>query len=431
MDFLEYLKSGVTPYHTVEQSVQMLKKAGFSELKLNQPFDLKKGGTYFVRIFSTALAAFTIGKKVNDKSFFHVAAAHTDHPCLHIKPVYEMDPGKSCGYMKLNCEIYGGPILSTWLDRSLSVAGMVALKSRDPYKPKIKLFDFKRPIAVIPNLPIHFNRDVNKGIELNRQTDMTPILGMFREKINEKQFLLSAIADELKVKKEDILDCDLYVYCCDEPVTVGINNDMIASPALDNLTGCYALTRAISDTKPLNRINAALLFDHEEIGSRTKTGADSAAFKTILEKIWNGLGFDIGRLNDAVLSSFLFSVDVAHATHPNHPEKYDSLSRAQFGDGVTIKVSSNQRYTMDPSATATCEMLCEKAGVKYKKFMIRADIQGGSTIGPMLSSLLPMHAVDIGVPILAMHSACELMQLSDEEELIRLLHRFWTPGTES
>ena len=425
MEFLDYLERGVTPYHAVEQSAGMLKAAGFTELALDQPFAVKKGGSYFVRIFSTALAAFTIGKKAKEKSSFHVAAAHTDHPCLHIKPVYEMDPQKNCRYMKLNCEIYGGPILSTWLDRPLSVAGMVALRSKDPYQPQTAILDFGRPIAVIPNLPIHFNRDVNKGVELNRQTDMVPILGMFNETINDKQFLLSAIAEQLQVKKEDILDCDLYVYCCDKPTRVGINNDMLSSPALDNLTSCYALTKAIALAKPSDQIDVALLFDHEEIGSRTKTGADSAVFRTILEKIWSGLGLDACKLNDAVLSSFLFSVDVAHATHPNHPEKYDPLSRIEFGDGVTIKESSNQRYTLDPSAIATCEMLCEKAGVKYKKFMIRSDIQGGSTIGPMLSALLPMHAVDIGVPILAMHSANELMQLSDEDALIRLMQQFY------
>ena len=425
MEFLKYLEHGVTPYHTVEQSAELLKAAGFTELSLDQPFAIKKGGQYFVRIFSTALAAFSIGKKVNEKSCFHVAAAHTDHPCLHIKPVSEIAPAKSGGYMKLSCEIYGGPIYNTWLDRPLSVAGMVALKSKDPYSPKLRLFDFARPIAVIPNLPIHFNRDVNKGMALNQQTDMVPVLGMFDETINKERFLLSAIAKELKVKEEEILDCDLYVYCCDKPRTVGLNNDMLSAPALDNLTSCYALTKAISDAKPSDKINVSLLFDHEEIGSRTKTGADSAVFKTILEKIWSGLGFDTGLLNDAVLSSFLFSVDVAHATHPNHPEKYDPLSQSVFGDGVTVKVSSNQRYTLDPSAIATCEMLCEKADVTYKKFMIRADIPGGSTIGPMLSALLPMHAVDIGVPILAMHSACELMQRSDEDALIRLMQQFY------
>ena len=427
MDFFEYLKRGVTPHHAVAAAADMLDRAGFTQLTLNEPFKVQKGGKYYVKVFSTAIAAFSIGKNVNGTSPFHVAAAHTDHPCLHIKPVFEMDPkgtGNN-GYMKLNCEVYGGPIMNTWLDRPLSVAGLVALKSGDVYAPELRLFDFGRPIAVIPNLAIHFNREVNKGVALNQQTDMVPILGMFNEQINEKDYLLSAIAKELNVAKEDILDCDLYVYCCDAPTTVGLNNDMVSAPALDNLTSCYAITKAISESAPDDTINVALLFDHEEIGSRSKTGADSSIFKTMLEKLRAGLGFGSDSINDAILSSFLFSVDVGHATHPNHSEKYDPLSKIGFGEGIAIKVSSNQRYTLDPSAIATAEMLCASAGVAYHKFMIRADIPGGSTIGPMLSSLLPMHTVDIGVPILAMHSACELMQVSDEDALIKLMKRFY------
>ncbi len=425
MKFLEYLERGVTPHHTVAASMEMLEKAGFEELSLDAPFQIRRGGKYYVKIFSTAIAAFTVGKKVQEGSPFHVAAAHTDHPCLHIKPAFELDPKGNGGHMKLNCEIYGGPIYSTWLDRPLSVAGLVALKNKDPYAPEMRLLDFGRPIGVIPNLPIHFNREVNKGVALNQQVDMMPTLGMFDKAINQDQYLLSAIAGELGVKKSDILDCDLYVYCCDKPTVVGLNEDMLSAPALDNLTSCYALVKAMAGSKPKDSINLALLFDHEEIGSHTKTGADSSVFRTILEKIYAGLGLSADRAMDAAMAGFLFSVDVGHATHPNHPEKYDVASKIGFGDGVAIKVSSNQRYTMDPSAIATAEMLCKEAGVKYRKFMIRADIAGGSTIGPMLSSLVPMHTVDIGVPILAMHSACELMERSDEEELIKLMERFY------
>ncbi len=425
MNFLDYLSKGVTPHHTVAASAEMLTAVGFTELKLNEPFKVAKGGKYFVKIYSTAIAAFSVGSNADEGSPFHVAAAHTDHPCLHIKPIADPDPKTTGGCMKLNCEMYGGPIYNTWLDRPLSIAGLVALKSNDPFMPELKIFDFKRPVAVIPNLAIHFNREVNKGVALNQQTDMVPFLGMFNEKINEKDFLVSAVAKELGVNKDDILDCDLYVYCCDQPTKVGLNGDMLSAPALDNLTSCYALTKAISEAVPTDAIDVAVLFDHEEIGSRTKTGADSATLKTVLEKLRTGLGFSADTFNDAVLSSFLFSVDVGHATHPNHPDKYDSLSKISFGEGIAIKVSSNQRYTLDPSAIATAEMLCEEAGVKHRKFMIRADIPGGSTIGPMLSSLLPMHTVDIGVPILAMHSACELMQLSDEDELIKLMKRFY------
>ncbi|MCR5824914.1 MAG: M18 family aminopeptidase [Lachnospiraceae bacterium] len=426
MEFIEYLKHSASPHHVTAASADMLKNAGFTELKLNEAFDVKPGGKYFVKVYSTALAAFTVGRNVSEDSTFHAAAAHTDHPCLHIKPDPEMDSKGNGGWMKLNTEMYSGSIYSTWLDRPLSVAGLVALKSDDPFTPNLRLFDFKRPVAVIPNLAIHFNREVNKGVALNQQTDMIPVLGMFNEKINDGHYLLSAIAKEMNVEVSDILDLDLYVYCCDEPRIVGLNSDMLSSPALDNLTSCYALVSAISAAESSKNINIALLFDHEEIGSRTKTGADSAVFKTILEKIWSGLGFKASALNDAILSGFLFSVDVGHATHPNHPEKYDSVNKIAFGEGIAIKVSSNQRYTLDPSAIATAKMLCEAAGVKHKKFMIRADIPGGSTIGPMLSSLLPMHTVDIGVPILAMHSSCELMQASDEDELVKLMTKFYS-----
>jgi aspartyl aminopeptidase len=425
MEFIDYLKKGITPHHAVAAAEEILVGAGFTEFALNEPFKAVPGGKYYVKIYSTAIAAFNVGRNVKAGSPFHVAAAHTDHPCLHIKPVAEYSPAGNNGWMKLNCEIYGGPIYNTWLDRPLSVAGLVALKSSDPFSPELRLFDFKRPVAVIPNLAIHFNRDVNKGVALNQQTDMVPILGMFDKKINEDDYLISAVAKELGVRKEDILDCDLYVYCCDAPTPVGFEGEMLSAPALDNLTSCYALTEAISTASPEDSVDVALLFDHEEIGSRSKTGANSAVMRTLLEKLTAGLGFPAESLNDAILSSFLFSVDVGHATHPNHPEKCDPVNKIGFGEGIAIKVSSNQRYTLDPSAIATAEMLCREAGAKYKKFMIRADIPGGSTIGPMLSSLLPMHTVDIGVPILAMHSACELMQTSDEEDLIRLMKRFY------
>lgn len=425
MEFFDYLKKGVTPYHTVSASSEMLRDAGFTEISFADTFRLKAGGKYFCDIFHTALAAFTIGESVSESSCFHTAAAHTDHPCLHIKPYPEFAPESSNGFMRLNTEMYGGAIYNTWLDKPLSLAGAVTLKSDDPFSPHFILMDFGRPVAVIPNLAIHFNRETNKGTALNPQVDMLPILGMFNSAINDNNYLLKSVADELNVDAHDILDMDLYVYLSEAPVTVGLNRDMLLAPALDNLTSCYAAIKAIIDATPSDTINIALLFDHEEIGSRTKTGADSAVFKTLLEKIWAGLKFPNETLNDAILKSFLFSVDVGHAVHPNHPEKSDSVNKITFGEGVAVKLSSNQRYTLDPIAVATAEMLSEKANVKHKKYMFRADIPGGSTIGPMLSSLVPMHTADIGVPILAMHSSAELMYAADETELVKLLTEFY------
>ncbi len=422
MNLFEYLSKGVTPHQTVAASAEFLKDNGFTELKLSEPFTLKKGGKYFIKTFSTTLISFTVGKKVTPAAGLHIAAAHTDHPCLHIKPKAEMT---SNSYMKVDTEVYGGPILNTWLDRPLSIAGIVALKSKDPYQPDIRYIDFKKPVAYIPNLAIHMNREVNKGVELKKQNDMLPVLGLLNESMNKDSFLLDAIAKELDTDKKNIADFDLYVYCLDKPNYVGLNEEMLSSPRLDNLTSCYALLQGIKDGVRKDGVNVAVLFDHEEIGSHTKQGADSAVLKLVLEKIYTALGLSTADLNDAILKGFLFSVDVAHATHPAHAEKYDAINNAKFNEGLTIKVNSNQRYTFDTSAVATCVALCEKAGAKCQKFANHSDMVGGGTLGPIISSWLPMQTVDIGVPILAMHSACELMGREDQDHLNKLMTEFF------
>lgn len=434
MDLLKYLENGVTPHQVVKSSAEWLKEEGFTELKLNAPFKIKKGGKYYLPVYSTTLVAFSVGENATETSGFHIAAAHTDHPCLHLKPKAEL---KANGYLKIDTEVYGGPIYNTWLDRPLSVAGIAALKSGDPYAPKIKYVDFKRPIVTVPNLAIHFNREVNKGIELKPQNDLLPILGPVQAEVktsaksadkkasDSDEFFLEALAKELKCEVSDILDFDLYVYNTDKPEVIGLNSDMLSSPRLDNLTSCYALLSAITKKNRKDGINVAVLFDHEEIGSGTKQGADSDILETVLKKIYDGLKFNRDALSDAVLNSFLFSVDVAHAVHPAHAEKYDTVNRAGMNSGVTIKINSSQKYTFDTSAVATCVSLCEKGKVKYTKYANHSDVPGGRTLGPMISSHLPMRTVDIGVPILAMHSARELMGLEDEEHLVKLMEEFY------
>ncbi len=423
MDLLSYLHAGVTPHQVVKTSAELLEEEGFQELKLDKPFAVERGGRYYVNAFSTTLIAFTIGERADDETLsFHVAAAHTDHPCLHLKPKAEL---KASNYMKIDTEVYGGPINNTWLDRPLSIAGIVALKGHDSYFPEIRYVDFKRPVAYVPNLAIHMNRELNKGIELKPQTDLIPILGPMKEGQDKEAFFIEALAKELDVDSAYILDFDLYVYCCDKPEIIGLNNDMISSPRLDNLTSCYALLEGITSCTRADGINVACLFDHEEIGSGTKQGADSSMLENILKKIYVGLGFSTDFLTDAVYRSFLFSVDVAHATHPSHAEKYDPLNNAPMNSGVMIKINSNQRYTFDTSAVATAVSLCEACGAQYTKYANHSDVAGGRTLGPMISSHLPMRTVDIGVPILAMHSAREIMGLDDEEQLIKLMKEFF------
>lgn len=421
--FMEYMKKTVSPYHAVEAGAAMLEAAGFRELSMTGPFSLEEGGKYYAKLHGSSMFAFTVGSGSPERRAFHIAAAHTDFPCLHLKPAAEL-AGK--GYLSLNAEAYGGAIRNTWLDRPLSLAGRVVLRGTDPYRPETVYYDAARPLLTIPNLAVHINRKVNEGVELKGQTDMLPLFGLASGKWKDPQYFLDFLADELHREKSDILDFDLYVYNAEEGMLLGAEEEFFSCPRLDNQTSCFALLHALIHGECSSGINVIALYDNEEIGSRSKQGADSALLTMLLEKIYAALGLDRTALNEAVLRSFLFSVDVAHALHPNHPEKYDPVNYSLMNDGVVFKISISQRYTYDAEAVATAQLLCEKAGAKFKKFVNHSDMPGGGTIGPVISSWLPMKAVDIGVPLLAMHSARELMGIEDEEHLIRLLTEFFS-----
>lgn len=413
-ELLTYISRATTPYHAAEEGVIILRNAGFQELDIRKGWEVTKGGSYFVRPYGTSLFAFTIGENVSEETQFYMAAAHTDHPCLHIKPVAEL---LSKEYLRLNIEVYGGPILNTWLDRPLSIAGRVALRSEQVYEPRMILIDVRRPILTIPNLAIHMNHEVNKGVELKKQGDMIPLLGRLTEDLNKENYFIDFLAKELGVNSSDILDFDLYIYNAEEGMTVGMQEEFISCPRLDNLTSCYALLKSIIAGRRKDGINLIALYDNEEIGSRTKQGADSALLSMMLEKLYAALGMKKEILNEAILRSYLLSVDVAHALHPNRLEKYDAVNYSLMNDGVVFKINSNQRYTFDTEAVAIACQLCEKAGVKYKKFVNHADVAGGGTLGPIISAWLPMKTVDIGIPLLAMHSSRELMGIEDQVHL--------------
>lgn len=422
-EFLDYMKKAVSPYQAVEQGSLLLIQSGFEELAMTKPFSLKKGGKYYLKPYPTMLFAFTVGEDLKKEQDFHIAAAHTDFPCLHVKPSAEL---QQKGYLRVNTDIYGAPILNTWLDRPLSLAGRVALRTEDAYHPKTVLYNANRPLLTIPNLAVHINREVNKGIELKRQVDMLPLLGLAADMPNDKKYFLSFLAGQLQVDKEDILDFDLYVYNTEEGALVGMKEEFLSCPRLDNQSSCYALLKGLTGGSRQDGINIIALYDNEEVGSGTKQGADSAMLTMLLEKIYAALSLDKATLGEAVLRSFLFSVDVAHALHPNRADKYDPENFALMNDGVVFKINSSQRYTFDTEAVATAQMLCEKSGVKFRKFVNHSDMVGGRTLGPIISSWLPMKTVDIGVPLLAMHSARELMGIEDEWHLIKLMKEFFS-----
>lgn len=423
----DLLRAGITPYHLVGACERELLAAGFTELSMDEPWKLALGGRYVVNHHGTTLAAFIVPEQsadllpTSDHIALRIAAAHTDYPCLRIKAHPDLN---TSGYEKINVEVYGGAILSTWLDRPLGVAGRVALTSENPLQPRSVLYDSKRAIATIPNLAIHMNREVNKGVELNCQTDMLPVVGLGEN----KRAFLSFLAKELAVLEEEILDYDLSLYLAEEPESVGIKEEMLLSPRIDNISSCAAILDAMSTAskeETQRNLLIGICYDHEEIGSRTKQGAGSAILTDLIEKIYVSLGIDVQSAKNAIYQGLMLSADVAHALHPNHVEKADLTNQPIMGSGFAIKEASVQSYATDCEAIAIVEQLAKKAGIPYQKYANRSDIVGGGTLGAISSALLPMRTIDIGIPMLAMHSARELMGCADYESLARIVEELY------
>jgi aspartyl aminopeptidase len=392
------------------------------ELDLTKDWDLKPGLRYYISNYPTSLFAFEIGDNFSKENEFRIVSAHTDHPCLKIKPVACMAQAK---YLKVNTEVYGGPILNTWFDRPLSIAGKVALKGESVFEPVIRIIDFKKPVLTIPNLAIHMNRDVNKGVEINKQNEMIPLAGMVSESLNKEDFFYKKLAELLEVNVEDILDFDLQVYAHEKGELIGLEEDFISAPRIDNISSCYGALKALTSYHRSNGVNLIALFDNEEIGSRSKQGADSNLLTIILEKICAGLSLSHIEFYQMLMRSMMLSADVAHGLHPNHPEKNDPTNITVLNEGVVLKLNSNQKYATDSKAIAIIQQLCHKHDIKYQKFVNHSNMAGGGTLGSLVSSLLPMLTVDFGVPMLAMHSARELMGVKDQYYMEALMGSFF------
>lgn len=415
---LQLTEEGTSPFHVTASVERQLQKAGFQKVELGEDWKLEKGGRYYLAHHGSSLLAFTIGKDYRNGDGFRIAAAHTDFPGLRIKPAPEV---KKAGYRQLNVEVYGGAILNTWLDRPLSASGRVALRSDDIFHPRMCLVDFKKPFLTIPNLAIHMNREVNKGVELNRQTDMLPVFGL-----EDSEEFLTRLAEQLQVDREDILEYELGLYNTDTGDYLGLAEEFISSPRLDNLTSVQAITTAMIEGGRERGINVAAYFDHEEIGSRTKQGAGSTLLSAVLERILLSLTENRAEFLETYGDSMLLSVDVAHGIHPNHTDKHDPTNQNVLGKGVCIKEACTQSYATDSEAVAIVQQICESRGISYQKFVNRSDIAGGSTLGSIASSVLPIRTVDIGVPLLAMHSGRELMETADQESLRQLIQEFYS-----
>lgn len=426
MNYLKQLETlvaaSVSPYHCIMEAASQLTQAGFEELSLAAPWELLKGHSYYINAFDSTLIAFSVGDKLDQIPSLKLAASHTDWPCLKVKPNPEVT---SLDYGKLNVEVYGGPLLGTWFDRPLSMAGKVCVTGSSPMKPKTIFVDFSRPLLTVPNLAIHMNREANNGVAINAQVDMLPLIGRITEKLDKNDYFIEALAKEAGVKKEDILDYEIYIYNWEKGTLLGLKNEFYSSPRLDNLTSVQACLSGIMAEPCRNGIHAIALYDNEEIGSRTKQGASSALTEHLLEKAFLSLGYSRETYLSSLMGGFLLSMDVAHAIHPNHMEKCDIKNQIVMGDGVAIKLAASQAYATDAVSTGMIEGLCRREKIPYKKFSNRSDIKGGSTLGSISSALLTMRTVDVGVPILAMHSARELMGTKDQEALAKLSEAFF------
>lgn len=420
---MQTLQAGTSAPLTVEEAARQLSAAGFEELEFQNTWGLRHGGKYFMKHHATALIAFTVGEKLQFRDGFRIAAAHTDYPCLRIKPKPDM---QTAGYGQLNVEVYGAAILNTWMDRPLGISGRVALRSQDVMRPRMRLIDGRQAVMVIPNLAIHLQREKNKGMELNRQTDMLPLVQTIGKEVGQEAGFLSYVATQLGVEKEEILDYELWVTCLEQPRLAGIKQDFLVSPRLDNLTSVQALLSGMIRGKRERGFNVVALFDHEEVGSRSKQGASSLLLQNVMEKICECFSWTRMQKKEAIYDSMLLSADVAQGLHPNHLEKMDLTNQPTLNGGLCIKEASSQSYATDCEAIAVIEQICRTGEIPYQKYVNRSDVRGGGTLGSIVSGVIPIPTVDVGVPILAMHSAVETMGVRDQAALTDLVTLFFS-----
>lgn len=419
----EYLKSGTSAFHVVKHSRQVLENAGFLELSLKETWNLTPGGRYFCVPFDTTLYAFTIGNRCDLKNPIHIGGAHTDFPAIKVKPNPEII---NHSYFQLNTEVYGGPILNTFFDRPLSLAGKVVTKGERYDKPVSHLIDFKAPILYLPNLAIHMNRDVNeKGSAIDNQKHLLPILGTLDDQLNKDTTIKDLLAAHLQISSEDILDYDLGIYCLDQPQLVGFKEDFISAPRLDDITSVCALVHGLIENNNEDRINLICLFDNEEVGSLSKQGADSSLPSIILGKIWQAFGKNTVDCLADISDGLMLSLDVAHAYHPNHAGTQDITNYPIAGNGIILKTASNQSYAWDCEILGSMIALCEQEHIPYQRFVKQSNTRGGGTIASIISSHLPMKTADIGVGLMAMHSSREFMGAQDQISLTRFAKAFF------
>ena len=425
-NLLNFLNDSPVNFLAVKTVASILDGAGYTRVDAGDVLPmLAPGSKIYTTKNDSSIYAFHIGKQPMADAGFRMICAHCDSPTFRIKPNAEMT--SEGGIVRLNTEVYGGPIMSTWMDRPLSLAGRVILRTDDVMHPRTALLHIKRPLLTIANLAIHFNRQVNDGVKLSKQKDMLPLLGIISNELESGNMLMNVICEELQVKAADIIDFDLYLYDTTPACTVGVHNEFISAGRLDDLSmvhaGLMALLDSDKDTPEVTSVLA--IFDNEETGSQTKQGAGSPFLSQMLQRIVCQKGGSLEDFYRSVEKAFMVSADNAHAWHPNYSEKYDPTNHPVLGGGPAIKFNAAQKYASDAVSAAVFASICEKAGVPCQRFVNHSDVAGGSTLGNILASSLPLRGVDMGNPILGMHSVRETGSVKDHEYCIAAFSTFY------
>lgn len=415
---VEFIDASPSPFHAVETAARLLRDAGFEQLDEAAIWPRGPGRRFVVR--GGSLVAWVQDDSHRAADGFRIIGAHTDSPNLRVKP--NPDTG-AAGYRQVGVEVYGGALLNSWLDRDLGLSGRVSL--RTDAGARVQLVRVDRPLLRVPQLAIHLDRGVNdSGLKLNPQQHLVPIWGVGSTAEGSfKRFL----AAELDVDPDDILAWELMAHDLTPSTLLGVDEELLSAPRIDNLASCYAATRALEEL--LSRsgsgpVPVVCLFDHEEIGSQSAQGADSTMLPAVLERICLGAGCDREGFLRSLARSLCASVDGAHATHPNYTDRHEPQHQIRINGGPVLKVNSNVRYATDAIGAGAFTLACEQAGVPLQRFVTRTDLPCGSTIGPVTAARLGVPTVDVGMPQLAMHSARELCGSADPAMLVRALTAF-------
>lgn len=416
---MECLKKGTSPVQVVNYAKEYLNSRGFTERSLSEPGTISSGDRFYISPFPDVIFPCAVGAQADSDAIVTMAYAHVDQPCFKLKAKPEFG---SMHTRQINVELYGGMTMHTWIDRPLGMSGMVMLKGKDAFSPVPRLYDSHRPLAVIPGLAIHMDRNRNEGWKIDPQRELMPVAGLDGSAWTEGTFA-AFLASELQVEPEEILSYDLNLYNMDAPVLAGLQEELLISPRIDNLASVAAILEAVTQEHSGNSIIIAGLFNHEEVGSFTKSGADSELPKLVVEQVLRACG--ITNVLKTLEKSYYLSVDGAHGAHPNYPDKCDPTTRAYVGKGVTIKSNGTFKYASDCRMQAIMESLAKEENIPLQIINDRNNIRGGTTLGPMIASHLPMMGCDIGLPMWAMHSANETMAAKDYDSLVNLLKKFF------